>query len=273
MGKNKMKPSGPLVLEDVISAFETTGDSLRYYLDLKTMQIEEVDEVYGDSSLREKIEENWDQYLPLPTKFEVQDYQIMESFISSREDAMVKNSLLAAIRVRRGAFKRFRECVSSYGIRQEWLDFENLEYRKRAIRWCRENDLSYTENGKHPIEMEVLMLYFTICKVSSYRNVDLSSDYVFIMKTDKENSLICPTMLVPPGVKERSDGWIGFRVKGTMDFSLIGILAKISAVLAEAKVGICAVSTYDTDYIFVRAEDYQTAGQALVDAGYFTPPQ
>jgi hypothetical protein len=58
------------------------------------------------------------------------------------------------------------------------------------------------------------------------------------------------------------------RIVGTLDFSLIGILAKISAVLAEAEVGIFAVSTFDTDYIFIKEENLTRAKDALAAAGY-----
>jgi hypothetical protein len=58
------------------------------------------------------------------------------------------------------------------------------------------------------------------------------------------------------------------RVQGVLDFSLVGILAKISAVLAERRIGIFAVSTYNTDYILVKAENYERALAALAGAGY-----
>jgi hypothetical protein len=58
------------------------------------------------------------------------------------------------------------------------------------------------------------------------------------------------------------------RIVGTLDFSLIGILAKLSAVLAKADVGIFAVSTFDTDYIFIKEENLIRAKEALAAAGY-----
>ena len=67
---------------------------------------------------------------------------------------------------------------------------------------------------------------------------------------------------------ERDDGWKAFRIQGVLDFSLIGILSRISAILAENKIGIFAVSTYNTDYILVKKEKYQRALEALETAGY-----
>ncbi|MCD7777598.1 MAG: ACT domain-containing protein, partial [Clostridiales bacterium] len=67
---------------------------------------------------------------------------------------------------------------------------------------------------------------------------------------------------------ERDDGWKGFRIQGVLDFSLIGILSKISAVLADTGIPIFAVSTYNTDYIFVKEENYQRALDKLKHFGY-----
>ena len=57
------------------------------------------------------------------------------------------------------------------------------------------------------------------------------------------------------------------RIQGVFDFSLIGILSKISAVLADNKIGIFAVSTFNTDYILVKEENYDKSLKVLGDAG------
>ena len=118
------------------------------------------------------------------------------------------------------------------------------------------------------MELKVLEHKLTVCKVSDMDSVDLSSEFFFIGKTDEELSLVCKTEDVPANTIEREDGWRGFRIQGGLDFSLGGILSKISSVLAESQVGIFAVSTYNTDYILVKEEDLQRALSALSDAGY-----
>ena len=67
---------------------------------------------------------------------------------------------------------------------------------------------------------------------------------------------------------ERDDGWKALRIIGILDFSLIGILARISSVLAENRIGIFAVSTFNTDYIFVKKNDFDKSIKALEDAGF-----
>ena len=118
------------------------------------------------------------------------------------------------------------------------------------------------------MELKKIPYPLTVCKVRNTESLDISKDFYFIGKTDEEISLVCITDDVPEDTTERDDGWRGFRICGVLDFSLIGILSKISGILAENKIGIFAVSTYNTDYILVKEENYGRALNALADAGY-----
>ena len=118
------------------------------------------------------------------------------------------------------------------------------------------------------MELKKLDYRLTICKVCSPADIDLNKDFYFIGKTDEELSLVCRTEDTPSNVMEKDDDWRGFRIQGVLDFSLIGILSKLSGILAENKIGIFAVSTYNTDYILVKAENFDRAIDALGKAGY-----
>ena len=109
---------------------------------------------------------------------------------------------------------------------------------------------------------------FSICKVKDYSLFDFNSEYFFIGKTDEENSIVCLTQDIPDNVIERDDNWKAFRIQGVLDFSLIGILSRISALLADNKIGIFAISTYNTDYILTKKDDFQKAVDVLAQAGY-----
>lgn len=109
---------------------------------------------------------------------------------------------------------------------------------------------------------------FTICTVADENEIDLTKEFCFAGKTDEEISLICMTWDVPERTLRREDGWKAFRIEGELDFSLIGILAEISALLAEAKIGIFVVSTYKTDYVLVKKEQYEKALGTLGGEGY-----
>jgi len=118
--------------------------------------------------------------------------------------------------------------------------------------------------------MELVKLDYdlTVCKVSDIKDIDLNSGFFFIGKTDEEISLVCRTEDTPAGTVERDDGWKGFRINGMLDFSLIGILSKISGILAANNIGIFAVSTYNTDYVLVKEENYDKALHVLEKNGY-----
>ena len=108
----------------------------------------------------------------------------------------------------------------------------------------------------------------TVCKVRDVSDIDMSSEFYFVGKTDEEISLVCKTEDTPADTVERDDGWKGFRIQGTLDFSLIGILSKLSGILADHKIGIFAVSTYNTDYILVKEENFEKALDVLGFEGY-----
>ena len=118
------------------------------------------------------------------------------------------------------------------------------------------------------MELEKLSHNLTVCKVPEISSLDLGKEFYFIGKTDEEISLVCRTEDTPSDTIEREDGWRGFRIQGILDFSLIGVLAKLSGILAENNIGIFAVSTYNTDYILVKAGDYDQALEVLEEAGY-----
>ena len=118
--------------------------------------------------------------------------------------------------------------------------------------------------------MKLLVLpdALSVCQVKNIQEVDLTEDFFFLGKTREEISLVCKTQAVPEKVISREDGWRGFYIVGVLDFSLIGILSKISGILAEEGIGIFAVSTYNTDYILTKEENFEKALRALADAGY-----
>ena len=116
--------------------------------------------------------------------------------------------------------------------------------------------------------LEILEDEFCVCQVADYGKVDFSVPYVFIGSTEEEKSLVCPIRSVPENTLAREDGWRAFRFEGILEFSLLGILAHISKVLADGGVGIFAISTFKTDYILTRSECFERAVGLLRSAGY-----
>ena len=118
------------------------------------------------------------------------------------------------------------------------------------------------------MELKRIEHKLSVCKVADTVDFDLTADFYFIGKTDEELSLVCKTEDVPHTALERDDGWRGFRVRGTLDFSQIGVLSKLTGILAENEISVFAVSTFNTDYILVKEENFERALTVLASEGY-----
>ena len=88
-----------------------------------------------------------------------------------------------------------------------------------------------------------------------------------ITRTIEELSIVAPDATVPTDVRAER-GWRALKIAGPIDFALTGVLASVLQPLAEAHIGIFAISTFDTDYILVRSEAVGAAIAALRAAGH-----
>ena len=127
-----------------------------------------------------------------------------------------------------------------------------------------------TPEQEKDMKLKTLPYDLTVCKLMPRAKADLSAEFFCLTTTDEEISLVCRTEQTPAETAAREDGWRAFRIEGVLDFSLTGILSRLSAVLAENGIGIFAVSTYNTDYILVKAENLGKALNVLREAGYET---
>jgi hypothetical protein len=89
----------------------------------------------------------------------------------------------------------------------------------------------------------------------------------FTARTNDEFSIICCQSEIPTDARVE-DGYVLFRVAGTLEFSLFGVLSNIAQTLADKQISILALSTFDTDYVLVKKVDQQRAQSALTDAGH-----
>jgi Uncharacterised protein family (UPF0158) len=85
-----------------------------------------------------------DHYLPLPDKFEINEYRIMERFCLSVEDEDMRDDLCNAIRGR-GAFRYFKDKIHEYGIAEDWYQYRDAALKEIAIAWCEAHGIAYTE--------------------------------------------------------------------------------------------------------------------------------
>jgi hypothetical protein len=120
------------------------------------------------------------------------------------------------------------------------------------------------------LTLELLGDELAVCRLpvdAAVPNWAWGGDLTSITATDDELSIVCTDLGIPDGVTHTS-GWRGLRVRGTLDFSLVGILSGLASTLAEAGISVFAISTHDTDYILVRSERLDEAIAALEAADY-----
>lgn len=120
-----------------------------------------------------------------------------------------------------------------------------------------------------PINLQMMPWKLAVCKLTEaeFPSWAHESRFLSYTKTADEYSLVCETQLVP---KERSaeTGWDCMKVEGVLDFSLIGIIAGLTAILAAEKISVFVISTHDTDYLLVKEETTKQAMEALALRGY-----
>lgn len=118
------------------------------------------------------------------------------------------------------------------------------------------------------MQLQLLPQTFAVCQLQDTSQINWQLPLYFFSKTANELSLVCPEADLPAAVLQCERGWRALKICGTLDFGLVGILAKISGLLAEAGISIFAVSTYNTDYILIKAAHLDKAVTALNTNGY-----
>ena len=118
------------------------------------------------------------------------------------------------------------------------------------------------------MDIKVIDKEFAVCKINDDTEVNFNDEFCLVGKTDEELSLVCSSEFVPKNTIVCDSGWRAFRIEGILDFSLTGILARAADILANAKIPIFAVSTYNTDYILIKNEFFQKALDVLKENNY-----
>ena len=111
------------------------------YLNPKTYEIVYIDDFTSDI-LEEEKEDIYDEYIALPTKYYIDEYNMMEGFIETIKDERLYNQLYIAINGQ-GAFRRFKDTCINFDIIDDWYKFRDEKYKELAINWCKNNNIEY----------------------------------------------------------------------------------------------------------------------------------
>lgn len=118
--------------------------------------------------------------------------------------------------------------------------------------------------------LSVLSETLAICRLEKDAPIPgwaLAASFVSITRTADEISIVAPEGDIPAGTK-CVRGWSCLKLEGTFDLSSIGVLASLTAPLAHEGISVLALSTFETDYLLVKAEDLEQAIRVLLEAGY-----
>ncbi|MCD8138951.1 MAG: ACT domain-containing protein [Planctomycetaceae bacterium] len=108
----------------------------------------------------------------------------------------------------------------------------------------------------------------SVCRLRDIGGIDVSSDFFFLARTPDEVSLVCRTEAIPVEAEKAEHGWSMFRVEGELDFGLVGVLARLTAILAENGISVFAASTFNTDYVLFKKSRRDAVSASLRAAGY-----
>jgi hypothetical protein len=125
-------------------------------------------------------------------------------------------------------------------------------------------------DARRKLTLSVLGGPVSVCRLDANAGVPNwagRGSFVSITRTPEELSIVCPTDVVPAGVRQCA-GWRVLQVEGPFDFSETGVLASVAGPLAHAGISMLAVCTYDTDYVLVREADLGDTIDVLKRAGH-----
>jgi len=132
-------------LSDIIDAIEMTDQYSEYSLNKETGKVEWVSDMAMTQEEQEEVYDRLDEhgFYRLPTSFDIRDYDIMEDFIDTLSGS--NHDRLASAIQGKGAFRRFKDAVIRMGIDKQWYDFQADAYKRKAAKWCEDNDTEYEE--------------------------------------------------------------------------------------------------------------------------------
>jgi hypothetical protein len=145
-------------LQDIIDGMEMQFDETNTYLNLQTGEViqvsnddlrtaeedEPIDHLsdWEQENLKIAIDvlDHFENYKELPTKFEMNEYGMMEDFCFTLNNQRSKDIMLSSIQGK-GAFRRFKDNINQLGIEEEWYAYQQERYKQIAIEWCKDNDI------------------------------------------------------------------------------------------------------------------------------------
>ena len=159
-------------LEEILDALEFAGEEGDYYYNKITGEVvyiggeeariadrDDIDNIDHYPEWQREIikdaidiEENWDNYISLPSKFDINEYNIMVEFCDSLDNARIADQLLNALNGR-GAFRKFKDTIIRLNVEKKWYDYRDEALRNIAMDWCKENGIEEIDDDRLNIKL------------------------------------------------------------------------------------------------------------------------
>ena len=158
-----MMAAPPVKLGEIVDGMGLLSDEVTSYLDIRTNKIGMIsdDELYAAEEntplenfpdwqreiiqFAREIVTNGEFFIPLPSKFDIHEYEVMEKFCLSIEDPDLSESLSGLI-VGRGAFRRFKDEIHRLGMVDQWYEYREEAFKEIARKWCEEKGINFVED-------------------------------------------------------------------------------------------------------------------------------
>lgn len=129
-------------LSEVIDALDFTNDEIEYYYNPDNNEIFMSNIGDYENLNEDELDELFEKSIMLPTRYDINEYKMMEDFTETIEDTRLQNQLYISLNGS-GAFRRFKDTCINYDIINDWYNFRDERYKELAINWCKDNNIEY----------------------------------------------------------------------------------------------------------------------------------
>ena len=129
-------------LNEVIDALDFTNDEIEYYYNPDTEEIFMSNIGEFEDLTEDEIDELFEKSIMLPTRYDINEYEMMEDFAETISDTRLQNQLYISLNGS-GAFRRFKDTCINFDIINDWYKFRDERYKEIAIDWCKENNIEF----------------------------------------------------------------------------------------------------------------------------------
>ena len=129
-------------LTEVIDALDFTNDEIEYYYNPDTEEIfmSNIGEI--ENLNEDELDELFEKSIMLPTRYDINEYEMMEDFAETIEDTRLQNQLYISL-IGRGVFRRFKDTCINFDIIDDWYNYRDQKYKELAINWCKDNNIEF----------------------------------------------------------------------------------------------------------------------------------